>query len=50
MENYTKSQQHGALQRLKSSFTEIFGKPETASFKAKPSTEKVEDKDFTKIE
>ena len=50
MENYTKSQQHGALHRLKSSFTEIFGKPETVSLSVKPPTEKVEDKDFTKIE
>ncbi len=50
MENYTKSQQHGALQRLKSSFTEIFGKPESASLNAKPPTEKVDGKDCTKIQ
>ena len=49
MEYYTKDQPHGAFHKLKSSFTEIFGKPETASSKVKPPPETVEGTDFKKI-
>jgi hypothetical protein len=50
MEYLTKNQPHGAFHRLKSSFTEIFGKPETAALNVKPPPEKVDGNDFTKIE